>query len=992
MCIPDELASILDTAQPRRGVQPAVRRWLDGQGRVLVLTGAPGAGKSVLCAGLIRQLRAERHDVLAYFCSSRFQGSSLSPRYFVASLAEQLISLRPDVVSQELAPARGVSLSSQVTAGDVSGAVTGISVNQLVIQPESVTDLFSRLVAEPLRRLAKEPRSGRVVLVVDGLDEALAHSGVTVIDVLCENVGSLPAGCKVLLSSQNRSDVVHRLRDLDGNHVEIDLSSPESLALARADIQEWAVRTLATGGGFPGDHVQAGADIARTSAGSFLHADALVTELGQDPSYAVGRTPRQIKHYYWDLLRRIEAGYERSGHGDWNRVRRLLDVLAVARAPLSVRDLGAFTDLTIAEVAAVLVELGPLLTFLGTGPGGEEGDGPMVILANTSVVDFLHSGAVGESTPNEFASDPVEIEFSLLDKVVHDGLEPEWSRTPYVMTYLGAHLLHLHAERADLATRLAADLDWERVCALQAALGNLLPAPEEAATSSIAVFALLYAPTSGSWQRIADLFTRSSSPYFRSSVVDALGAAGIADDVMGELIVTLLRAGRPPAWSSGGELLLRAPVVVREAVVRRIAVGPDDDTSVQLAYALGFLLARDPAAVSATWLAPVLAQVALWRPRVSRRALRFMAHASISAYICNCERRDVAVATSELWERTFKEKLHLHRLNRPWIAAALSFAAGEALARQVVSDNIVTAEFRRRGRTTGPDQVFERLLRHLDPQLPLEPVAADLAAAFESGSTIRKLLAAQVLAVRSTVAPDDGAAFVEGAFPAASAAARSWMISAFALILPTTPPAWEPLLRRATAAFVERDHGLADQPVVDLWPIAIGLACAKGTGTASLLEWVLTLDAGARGALLDGLAAAGIFYPDAVLAAVRDQYGRTTGRDLRRELQDALLRIRVVHTRAADLVLNEIGRPEFTVDADSRYYLRARRLVDILGLYNNGVHQALEYPRMRSGILCPTYELLHFSPSEKVFVRQYASRILDMLRRADYRLMNWTVP
>ena len=59
-----------------------MRRWrqaVAGEGRVVLLSGEPGIGKSRLLAEFARRLAIERHASLNYFCSPLHQGSALHP-------------------------------------------------------------------------------------------------------------------------------------------------------------------------------------------------------------------------------------------------------------------------------------------------------------------------------------------------------------------------------------------------------------------------------------------------------------------------------------------------------------------------------------------------------------------------------------------------------------------------------------------------------------------------------------------------------------------------------------------------------------------------------------------------------------------------------------------------------------------------------------------------------------------------------------------------
>src|SRR5262249_21724824 len=81
-----------------------LRRWrlaTQGEGRVVILTGDPGIGKSHVALALQERLQAEPHTSLRYFCSAHHTNSALFP--FVAQLERAARFKRGDSPAQKLA-------------------------------------------------------------------------------------------------------------------------------------------------------------------------------------------------------------------------------------------------------------------------------------------------------------------------------------------------------------------------------------------------------------------------------------------------------------------------------------------------------------------------------------------------------------------------------------------------------------------------------------------------------------------------------------------------------------------------------------------------------------------------------------------------------------------------------------------------------------------------------------------------------------------------
>jgi class 3 adenylate cyclase/predicted ATPase len=117
-------------------VELLLRRWpqaKSGEGRVVLISGEPGIGKSRLTAALSKYIETEPHTRLRYFCSPHHQDSALYP--FIAQIERAAGFARDDTVEEKLGKLR-VLLAPGVRDDDDIALLS-----ELLSLPSSAADL-----------------------------------------------------------------------------------------------------------------------------------------------------------------------------------------------------------------------------------------------------------------------------------------------------------------------------------------------------------------------------------------------------------------------------------------------------------------------------------------------------------------------------------------------------------------------------------------------------------------------------------------------------------------------------------------------------------------------------------------------------------------------------------------------------------------------------------------------------------------------------------
>ena len=317
----------------RRWVLDKIGQWLDGGNRELLVTGAPGTGKTMLAARIV-QTASTLHETAhasatpgwlraAHFCQQH-RTESVAPDRALATIAAQLAATVPGYAEAitRSSPATTVVIHQQVEHA-VNASVTGIG--SLVLGGrESARRVFDDLIRQPCRRLVERGTlSATAVILIDALDESVE--------------GAADPTLAWLIARELRDDPVPGLRllattrpgvaaDWFSGSDRIDLVADEPAD--SDDVGAYIARRLGgpTGSGDPA----LATEIAKSSGGNFLYAVHVVDDIVEHgPRARPGAVGMSLPGDLADVYRRFLDREIAADRNAWRRrFRPVLGALA----------------------------------------------------------------------------------------------------------------------------------------------------------------------------------------------------------------------------------------------------------------------------------------------------------------------------------------------------------------------------------------------------------------------------------------------------------------------------------------------------------------------------------------------------------------------------------------------------------------------------------------------------------------------------------------
>jgi hypothetical protein len=239
----------------REWVFKDISDWLgkpDGS-RYFLLTGEPGSGKTALAARLVQFSWGSAHpparspklgqDFLTavHFCRAGAP-SWLDPRTFARSISLQLTAIPEfaqaliDVGDRDV----NIDVQQRVDTAHRGASITAVHIENLVISGLSGQEAFNRTVLDPLRAIYHQGYGQPITILVDSLDEALAHAADTSIVDLLASLEDVAPQVRFIVTSRREPRVENRFRDAD----ELFLSDPNHKSDNDADIRAYVITRI----------------------------------------------------------------------------------------------------------------------------------------------------------------------------------------------------------------------------------------------------------------------------------------------------------------------------------------------------------------------------------------------------------------------------------------------------------------------------------------------------------------------------------------------------------------------------------------------------------------------------------------------------------------------------------------------------------------------------------------------------------------------------
>ena len=932
-----------------------------GEGRFLVITGLPGTGKTSSLVDFILESETRGAAVFTHFCSRRYVDASVDPYMFVNRLLHQLSMFELGEVGHQR---RFGDVTATASAHTNRGLVAGTYIEHYEYRSTDLRDTLVRGFIDPLRELTR----GRPVLVaIDGLDELDTDSSPNILSLLINTLASAPPGVKFVVTVASSHPSIEDLRAAFPAARIIDLSSPSVADEVDQDMARYAISR-----GLDESNARV---IAAYARGNYAHAVNLADSVLNGREISPRSFPLDLSERYAQILRR---SFGLCGES-LPSVKKVLSLVASAGQPLPLTTVTKILGVGVDDLRGHLAPLAEIFVV----------DASSITFSHPCLRDLIFS----TENPNSVKSLGLPLNESDAHRAVITYYADTSNWDSYAAACLGGHyvwLLKHTNDSGDVVGCLQRFLQTRRLWGnesdspqllIRSVFGALADAREGRACLAVFRSVVRHADDlpSGLLSQMAriigEFFPREAQLEFR----EALELQSVAVDL------AILDA----AAHGDDELASNVYLwVLRHGSTAQVVVAP---------ITLGAVWSVRRAHESMTVLWNLAALVSWRRPQQSKRLLSFIADVCILAYANAPTDKRLMTAISCLWETIFRDRLILRGVVKLLANMKMLWGVfGSRLAQQVFEalDSAVGPDTWEDASTRFAimDLHIEDCVEMLDVNCPIDGIPQAVHMLTESRNAIHNLLGAQILAVHS-IAGHLGAKSYQDLIEQASPRGTQWILGASAVVWDSSPVwteawAWDLVSRLRIAGqgeFVVR----VSSPWGEFTPVLLGWALAaarEDVDADSIAERLNGCDARVRTGLLDALTVCAVYRPaycSSLLIALRGR-GAIAGAEFQRCISLAVLchwnQFPAFHLLESD---------DYKLLGNSAAIGALHQGMALIGHFNNGVSEGVNYPVMRRGMLQPIYRFALTGTPRKIAVAKYTQQICRMLIDADFRMLTW---
>lgn len=328
-----EIARYSVNFSERRWVDKKISEWIrTSSSKAFVIIGNPGSGKSAIAAWL-SQIRQEQ-VVGIHFCSLK-NGLTIDPGVFVANLVAQLLTQLPEY--REI-----------------------LKKNDYTKTIRNPTGAFRQLVIEPLFKLTPTSYSKDkpMLIIIDSLDECVKYGKDNIFELIKQQIEYFPPWLRVITTTRPERPIMDHL---GSDFTRLSLLDYKEQNII--DIDEYLTTTFQSDKFVKLfkeneiDREELKKILIEKSDGNFLYAYYAIKGIENDiiDPKDPEKFPNDLVDFYLSIF---EEKFQKI---DYSALKDVLNIIVVAKKPLTSKEIGLILDKSGLEIDNILAPISSLL-------------------------------------------------------------------------------------------------------------------------------------------------------------------------------------------------------------------------------------------------------------------------------------------------------------------------------------------------------------------------------------------------------------------------------------------------------------------------------------------------------------------------------------------------------------------------------------------------------------------------------------------------------